>query len=220
MSERRTMARRARDELRGEVLDAAERLAVAGERPSMPELARRVGVSRQTLYSEFGDRDGLASALVLRATDRFLDRIEAALDGEPDLYAAWVAAVDAALTEAGENPLIKALLSGDAAVPSAFGTDSGPIIAAAAERSAGYLRRVRPGAREHDVRLAAETAARLTVSHMVLPSGPAARSAEDIATVVVRTLGDALLRTASPAPRGSRSTSGGTTSAGPAGTVS
>ncbi|WP_224390348.1 TetR family transcriptional regulator [Pseudonocardia sp. ICBG1293] len=189
MSERRTMARRARVELRGEVLDVAEQLAVAGERPSMPELARRVGVSRQTLYSEFGDRDGLAAALVLRATDRFLDRIEAALEGETDLHAAWVAAVGAALTEGAENPLLKALLRGDAAVPSAFGADSGPIIAAAAERSAGYLRRVRPGAREQDVRLAAETASRLTVSHLVLPAGHAGRSAQDIATVVVRTLG-------------------------------
>jgi hypothetical protein len=55
---------------------------------------------------------------------------------------------------------------------------------------------------------------------MVLPTGPAARSAEDIATVVVRTLGAAQLRTPSPAPRGSRGTSGATTSAGPAGTVS
>ncbi|GAA4982726.1 TetR family transcriptional regulator [Pseudonocardia tropica] len=184
------MARRARDELRGEVLDVAEHLAVAGERPSMPELARRVGVSRQTLYSEFGGRDGLAAALVLRATDRFLDRIEAALDGESDLYAAWVAAADAALTEAGENPLITALLSGDAAVPSAFGTDSGPIIAAAAARAAGYLRRVRPGAGDEVVRLAAETAARLTVSHLVQPPGPTQRSATDIATVVLRLLGE------------------------------
>jgi AcrR family transcriptional regulator len=185
--ERRTMARRARDELRDEVLDAAERLAVAGERPSMPELARRVGVSRQTLYSEFGDRDGLAAALVLRATGRFLDRIETALDGEDDLHAAWVAAVGAALTEAAENPLVKALLTG---APSAFGSQSGPIVAAAADRAAGYLHRVRPGAADGTVRLAAQTAARLTVSHLVLPPGPAERSADDIATVVVRLLGE------------------------------
>lgn len=179
------MARRGRDDLRAEVLDVAERLAVAGERVSMPELARRVGVSRQTLYSEFGDRDGVATALVLRATGRFLDRIEAALEGEADLHAAWVAAAGAALTEAAENPLVAALLTG---APSAFGSQSGPIVTAAAERAAGYLHRVRPAAGEDAVRLAAETAARLTVSHLVLPPGPAGRSAEDIATVVVRVL--------------------------------
>ncbi|MFE7200196.1 TetR family transcriptional regulator [Pseudonocardia alni] len=190
MSERRTMARRARDELRAEVLDVAERLAVAGERPSMPELARRVGVSRQTLYSEFGDRDGLAAALVLRTTGRWLDEIEAALDGEEDLYAAWVAAVGAALTEAAQNPLVKALLVGEGAVPSVFGTASGPIVDAAAARAADYLRRVRPGAGDEVVRLAAETAARLTVSHLVQPPGPTQRSATDIATVVLRVLGE------------------------------
>lgn len=179
------MARRARDDLRTEVLDVAERLAVAGDRLSMPELARRVGVSRQTLYSEFGDRDGLAAALVLRATDEFLDRIISALDGEEDLHAAWVAAAGAALTEASVNPLVKALLTG---VPSAFGDRSGPIVAAATERAAGYLRRSRPDLRDDDVDLAADTVTRLVVSHLVLPGGPAELVAEKIATVVLRIL--------------------------------
>ncbi|MEV1293650.1 TetR family transcriptional regulator [Pseudonocardia sp. NPDC049635] len=186
--QRRTMTRRARDHLRAEVLDVAERITVARERLSMPELARRVGVSRQTLYSEFGDREGLAAALVLRATDRFLDRIEAALDGAADLHAAWVAAVHAALTEAEENPLIAALLTGEDAVPSAFGTGSGPIVAAASERAAGFLRRVRPDLADADVLLAAGTAARLVVSHLVLPGGPPDRVAADVATVVLRVL--------------------------------
>ncbi|GAA1394782.1 TetR family transcriptional regulator [Pseudonocardia kongjuensis] len=187
--ERRTMARRARDDLRAEVLDVAEQLAVAGDRPSMPELARRVGVSRQTLYSEFGDRDGLAAALVLRATGRFLDRIETALDGESDLHAAWVAAVHAALTEAARNPLVTALLTGEAAVPSAFGSGSGPIVDAATDRAAGFLRRVRPDLPDADVRLAAATASRLVVSHLVLPGGTPDRVAGDVATVVLRILG-------------------------------
>lgn len=182
------MARRARDDLRTEVLDIAERLVVAGERLSMPELARRVGVSRQTLYSEFGDRDGLAAALVLRVTDRFLDEMEAALTGERDPAAAFAAAAGAALTEAARNRVLKALLVGDAAVPSVFGSGAEPIVAAAAERGAGYLRRSRPDLDDTDIELAAGTAARLTVSHMVLPRGPAENAAREIGTVVARIL--------------------------------
>ncbi|WP_181781691.1 TetR family transcriptional regulator, partial [Pseudonocardia pini] len=80
----RPMVRRARAQLRADALDVAEELVVAG-RFGMPELAARLGVSRQTLYSEFGDRRGVASALVLRSTERFLDGIEAALAGQRDL---------------------------------------------------------------------------------------------------------------------------------------
>lgn len=184
------MAQRSREVLRSDALDVAEELMLdSGPRGlSMRELAQRVGVSRQTLYNEFGDRQGVASALVLRSTARFLDRIETALAAEEDLHTAWVAAVGAALTEAGANPLVKALLRGDGAAPELFGGDSGPIVAAATDRSVVYLRRAFPGLDPAAVELAAETATRLTVSHLVLPRHPADRVAQQIATVVVRIL--------------------------------
>lgn len=174
----RPMAERARAQLRAEALDVAEELVVAG-RFGMPELASRLGVSRQTLYSEFGDRHGVTSALVLRSTERFLDGIEAALAGERDLHAAWVAAVAAALHRAADEPLLKALLTGDSDV---LGAE--PIVAAARDRAAAYLRRTWPELENVD--LAAETAARLTVSHIGLPLAPPEVIAEQVATVVVR----------------------------------
>lgn len=185
------MAQRGRELLRSDALDIAEELVLgAGPRGlSMRELAGRVGVSRQTLYNEFGDRSGVAAALVLRCTDRFLDRIENALATEPDLHAAWVAAVGAALLEASTNPLVKSLLVGDGAAPELFGTDSEPIVVAATERSAGYLRRGFPDLDPADVDLAVETAVRLTVSHIVLPLHPPELVADRVATAVVRILG-------------------------------
>ncbi|TCK22495.1 TetR family transcriptional regulator [Pseudonocardia endophytica] len=181
------MARRAREDLRAEALDVAEQMVVSdGPRAlSMRELATRTGVSRQTLYSEFGDRAGVASALVLRATDGFLSRMEAALVGADDLYAAWSATVGAALSEAGENPLVKALLTGEAEL---FGADSGPMVDAAVERAVVNLARHWPDLDPADVALAAETATRLTVSHVVLPRHPPDVVAEQVATVVVRIL--------------------------------
>jgi len=178
----RPMARRARAQLRADALDVAAELFVGG-RFGMPELASRLGVSRQTLYSEFGDRHGVASALVLRATERFLDDIEAALAGERDLHAAWVAAVAAALRRAADDPLLKALLTGDQAV---FGSGAEEIVVAARDRAAGYLARQWSELDPGSVALAAETAARLTVSHIVLPLAPPERIADEVATAVVR----------------------------------
>ncbi|WP_433502270.1 TetR family transcriptional regulator [Pseudonocardia halophobica] len=186
--EPRSMAQRARAGLRDDALNIAEELVVdRGFRAfSMRDLATRVGVSRQTLYNEFGDRRGVASALVLRSTERFLDEIEQALAGEADLHAAWVAAVRGALARAEDNPLLKTLLTGDEGTPELFGTDSEPIVVAARERAAGYLRRRWPELDPDAVGLAAETAARLTVSHIVLPLAPADVVAEQVATVVTR----------------------------------
>ncbi|MFR9804487.1 TetR family transcriptional regulator [Pseudonocardia sp. RS010] len=182
--EPRSMAQRARDD----ALDVAEELVVdRGFRAfSMRDLATRVGVSRQTLYNEFGDRRGVASALVLRSTERFLDEIEQALAGEADLHTAWVAAVRGALARAEDTPLLKTLLTGDEGTPELFGTDSEPIVVAARERAAGYLRRRWPELDPDAVGLAAETAARLTVSHIVLPLAPADVIAEQVAIVVTR----------------------------------
>ena len=55
------------------LLDAAYEAIVAGDWTGarMADLAARAGVSRQTLYNEFGNRDQLAAALALREAERF-----------------------------------------------------------------------------------------------------------------------------------------------------
>ncbi|MFP8963472.1 TetR family transcriptional regulator, partial [Streptomyces nanhaiensis] len=40
----------------------------------MVEVAAAAGFSRQTLYSEFGSKEGLGTALVARELEAFLDR--------------------------------------------------------------------------------------------------------------------------------------------------
>jgi AcrR family transcriptional regulator len=188
----RTMAERARAVLRDEVLDAAEEMLV--DRGfggfSVRDLAGRVGVSRQTLYNEFGDRRGVASALVLRATRRYLDEIEQALAGEDDLHAAWVAAVRTTLDRAASDPLLKVLLTGDGDGSSLalFTTDAEPVVAAARDRAAAYLLRRWPDLDPDDATVAAEVATRLAISHIVLPLHPAERVAEQVASVVQRFL--------------------------------
>lgn len=69
--------------LREQVLDAAYRVVAAegwgGLR--MTAIARAAGISRQTLYNEFGSKDAIGNALVRRELDGFLRGIQRELDG-------------------------------------------------------------------------------------------------------------------------------------------
>ncbi|WP_329613984.1 TetR/AcrR family transcriptional regulator [Streptomyces brevispora] len=96
------------------LLDAA--LAALTGRPwptvRMVDVAAAAGVSRQTLYNEFGSKDGLARALVRQAADAYLDGVERALGsagGTGDKLAATAAwTVRATRT----NVLVRGLLTG------------------------------------------------------------------------------------------------------------
>ncbi len=67
----------ARDLLRTTVLDALrdQLRTQAWTEIRMADVARRAGVSRQTLYNEFGSRADLAQAFVLREVDLFIDAV-------------------------------------------------------------------------------------------------------------------------------------------------
>ncbi|GGX90844.1 TetR/AcrR family transcriptional regulator [Streptomyces hiroshimensis] len=107
------------------LLDAA--FAALRTRPwngvRMVDVAAAAGVSRQTLYNEFGSKDGLARALVRREAEAFLTGVERALAAAPATAAPPAgAAADAGdrcaaaacwiLRTARANPLVRAALTG------------------------------------------------------------------------------------------------------------
>ncbi|MFV0307319.1 MAG: TetR/AcrR family transcriptional regulator [Desertimonas sp.] len=69
-----------------EILDhaLAELLEMGIERVSMLGVARRAGASKETLYSWFGNRDGLLAALIERNADGAADKVRTALEQEAD----------------------------------------------------------------------------------------------------------------------------------------
>jgi AcrR family transcriptional regulator len=75
-----------RDLLRASLLDAAGELMqdAPWTEISMAAIATQAGVSRQTLYNEFGSRDVFAQTFALRAADRFLVEVEEAFTSSPD----------------------------------------------------------------------------------------------------------------------------------------
>src|SRR5438309_8991502 len=103
--------------VRSALLDAAYDAAVSGDwaRTRMADVARSAGVSRQTLYNEFGSKDALAQAMAMREVEQFIAGTEAALEesSPDDPIQAVRASALYTLKQAADNPLLKAALIDD-----------------------------------------------------------------------------------------------------------
>ncbi|WP_157018291.1 TetR/AcrR family transcriptional regulator [Cryptosporangium arvum] len=174
---RRRHAERVREGMREAVFDAVEVLVRdrGWQQTRMADVADVARVSRQTVYQLFGSREELAQAYVLREADRFLGTVEDAVGAHaPDPYRAVEAALDAFLTGAADNPMVKAILCGDDLLPLVT-TQGLPVIELARERLIGVIGVHWPLLDAGDVRLFAETVARLAISHATVASGDAVR---------------------------------------------
>jgi AcrR family transcriptional regulator len=179
----------ARELLRNTLLDAAcEQLqASRWADVTMADIALAAGVSRQTLYKEFGSRDEFAQVLVMREANRFLVAVEGAITANlDDPASALAAAFDVFLHAAAENPLVRSVVHGDGAeeLLALFTTHGQPLVASATEQLTDVLLDGWPlVAREH-VQLLSECLVRLAISYAALPTGPASMTAASIATLL------------------------------------
>lgn len=172
------------------ILDAVRDLIA--DRPwtsiTMAEVARRAGVSRQTLYNEFGNRKDLARAYALDVAATLLDRVEAeALDHVGDPRAALLGAFSLFLTIAADEPIVRSLTAPTGADDFAalFGTPEGvPILHAATERIQRVMRTVAPDADPDDVTALADVVVRLAISHLSVPGGSVTAATKALARVV------------------------------------
>ncbi|MCD9873837.1 TetR/AcrR family transcriptional regulator [Streptomyces guryensis] len=78
----------------------------------MVDVASAAGVSRQTLYNEFGSKEGLARALVRREADGYLAGVERALATHSDARDRLTATAEWTTSTARENALVRAMLTG------------------------------------------------------------------------------------------------------------
>jgi AcrR family transcriptional regulator len=178
----------ARELLRQTVFDAArEQLASqTWSEITMADIASGAGVSRQTLYNEFGNRNEFGFAFVIHEAERFMDGVEmAVLEHTDDPRAAVLAALEHFLRTAGEDPLISILLSDDGTggmLP--FVTTQGlPVVQWATGRLTVIVEEGWPEAPEGDVKLLAEALVRLSISYVTTPgesAEEAARAASDL----------------------------------------
>jgi AcrR family transcriptional regulator len=78
----------------------------------MVDVAAAAGVSRQTLYNEFGSKDGLARALVRREADGYLAGVDRALAAHADPRERITATAEWTASAARDNALVRAILTG------------------------------------------------------------------------------------------------------------
>jgi AcrR family transcriptional regulator len=179
----------ARELLRNTLLDAAcEQLqSHRWADVTMADIARAAGVSRQTLYKEFGSRDDFAQVLVMREADRFLMAVEGAVAAHLDDPAgALAAAFDVFLRAAAENALVRTIVHGDGAeeLLALFTTHGQPLLERATERLTTVLLTSWPLVAREDVQLLSECLVRLAISYAALPTSPASMTATSIATLL------------------------------------
>src|SRR5438270_10471583 len=179
----------ARELLRNTLLDAAcdELRERRWADVTMADIARSAGVSRQTLYKEFGSRDEFSQALVLREAERFLIEVQDAVRAHlEDPATALSAAFDVFLTAAAENPLIRTIVQGDGAegLLVLVTTHGEPLVAGAAERLTAIIVDGWPLVKRRDAELLSECLVRLAISYAALPKGPASMTADSVATLL------------------------------------
>jgi AcrR family transcriptional regulator len=186
---RRPYAVAARQLLRDTLFDAArdELQSRAWADITMADIARAAGVSRQTLYKEFGNRDDFSAAFVIREGERFLDAVEQAVrEHLDDPASAVAAALEVFLVTAGDDPLMRLLLSDDGTggMLPLVTTQSMPVVTWASARLAAVMRDGWPSASAHDAQLLAETLVRLAISYVTVPKGSPQATARDAAALL------------------------------------
>ncbi|BBY98439.1 TetR family transcriptional regulator [Mycolicibacterium fallax] len=160
--------------LRAMVLDAMHDLLLSRDWSSitLSDVAGAAGVSRQSIYNEFGSRHGLAQGYALRLADRLVDAIGVAIDGN-------VGHADAAFLEgfrhffatSAADPLVISLLTG-AAKPDLLQiitTDSAPIITRCSARLTDALLGSWIPIGAEDAGVLARAIVRLAISYVSMP---------------------------------------------------
>ena len=165
---------RPREALRDCVLDAmrTELLAKDWAAITLSDIAHTAGVSRQSIYNEFGSRQGLAQGYALRLADRLVDAVGGAIDGNlGDVHAAFLSGFRSFFADSAADPLVISLLSG-AAKPDLLQiitVDSGPIITHCSRRLAEAFVTSWVGAAEADAGVLARAIVRLAISYVSMP---------------------------------------------------
>jgi AcrR family transcriptional regulator len=182
--------------LRDAILDGMRDMLLARDWSSitLSDVAKAAGISRQTIYNEFGSRQGLAEGYALRLADRLVDAVERAIEvNVGDIYAAFLDGFRSFFVESASDPLVISLLTG-AAKPDLLQlitTDSAPIITRCSQRLTSTFMHSWVRASEEDSGVLARAIVRLAMSYVSMPpeadlGAPPAEGGGDVARDLAR----------------------------------
>jgi AcrR family transcriptional regulator len=189
---------RLRLSLRETLLDAAAELLAehgfAGLR--MADVAAAAGVSRQTVYNEFGSKPALVDSVALRTVSEFLEGADRRLKEAENVLAGVHASVVYTIEHARENRLVASIIG---AVSPGTGNEAEdllpllttrgePVVRASVEQLVGNILARLPDLAADTAEMLAETVVRLSISHLLLPTGTPHQAADAVCAVLAPAL--------------------------------
>ena len=154
---------------------------------TMGDIAATAGVSRQTLYKEFGNKSEFAVNLTIHEGERFLGAVEDAVRAHTgDPRSAIRAALELFLRTAAEDPLLRMVVTDDGSggMLSFVTTQGMPVTVWATTRLSAVIEEGWPQAAKTDVQLLAESLVRLAISYIINPSGSPDSTAASVADLL------------------------------------
>lgn len=179
--------------VRVRLLDAAHDLIESSgwSAVTMARVGEVAGVSRQTVYNEFGTKHGLAEQLALRELDRFLGVVRERMEARSTIVDSIRSACEGVLEVANHSVLVRTIVG---AAPSdqdgdflkIMTTESGEIVEAAVMVVQQSINELYPDTplTADELAVAVELVVRLVLSAITRPSKPPAEAAADIAWIV------------------------------------
>ena len=152
---------------------------------TMTDVAKAAGVSRQTVYNEFGSRDGLIQAYVVREIETLLAEVDVRVRANAhDAKQALTDAFAVFLKLASDEPVVRVIVAdAEGGEVIRLLTETGRALAT--DYLGALVHEVWPQVSLDDARLLAESMARLAISHALVPT----QSPEAIAADVTRIFG-------------------------------
>ncbi|CAM2962441.1 TetR family transcriptional regulator [Mycobacterium intermedium] len=174
--------------MRNAVLDAMQRMLLERKWSSitMAGIAAAAGISRGTLYNEFGSRIGLARKYALRLTDAIIVGLEKAIEARPgDGYHTLYLTFTEFFNHVDNDPLVRVLRNEDAPndLLRMITVESQFILDYAGEQLAEIFQRSWVRANADDAAMMARAIARAALSFLALPPDNSADAAVEIARV-------------------------------------
>jgi AcrR family transcriptional regulator len=154
---------------------------------TLSDVARAAGISRQTIYNEFGSRQGLAQGYALRLADRLVDAVDLAITGNVgNVYAAFLEGFRSFFMQSASDPLVISLLTGGAKpdLLQIITTDSAPIITRCSERLTATFMHSWVRCSEEDAGVLARAIVRLAMSYVSMPPEADHDVARDLARLM------------------------------------
>ena len=183
------------DSRSGSVVDTATRILDATlatmadhgiARLSLEDVARRAGLSRQTVYRYFPSKGNLVEATVLREEQVFIAAMVSAAGRQRELESALRAAIEAAMRTGQAHALLNRLLATEPeSLVALVTTDRGPVLSAARQALQEILSAWLPRVPKARLLMATDAVARLVVSYVV---NPPADSSSQVATRLAQLL--------------------------------